>query len=381
MKQQIQARDRQRLVVVAVEHASKSVSLHLSFALLAGAALLAPALHAQNASKTSPCASLPHSDHPKVTLSNGKMEAVIFLPDKDDGYYRATRFDWSGVVACVAVNGHKFFGEWTPYDPLKNDSITGPVEEFRTDNGVMGHYPPTSQLTTIRTQAIGYDEAKPGEAFLKPGVGMLRKINDRPYSSGALYPIVNGGTWTTKVKKDSIIFQQVLESSGGYAYVYTKTLSLDPDGAGMTLQHTLKNTGTKMIDTKVYDHDFFIFDDQPAGPGMVIRFKFHPQSVDPMTDMVKIDGNEIQFQRGVKPHEFINAYIVGYSTKVSDYDILVENTSRHIGVEQTSDTPISRILFWTNGTPVCPEVYVHVPAGPGRASQWKIHYRFFASSQ
>ena len=98
-----------------------------------------------------------------MTLRRGKMEAVIFLPDKDNGYYRATRFDWSGVVACVAVNGHKFFGEWfAKYDPLKNDSITGPVEEFRTDNGVMGHYPPSSPLTTIHTEAIGYDEAKAG---------------------------------------------------------------------------------------------------------------------------------------------------------------------------------------------------------------------------
>ncbi len=349
----------------------------LILALIASALLPAEALHAQNALETSPCASLPHADHPKVTLSNGKMEAVVFLPDKDVGYYRATRFDWSGVIACVAVNGHKFFGEWTPYDPFKNDSITGPVEEFRTDNGVMGHYPPSSPLTTIRTQAIGYDEAKPGEAFLKPGVGMLRKVDDRPYSSGALYPIVNVGTWTTKVKKDSILFRQVLNSSEGYSYVYTKTLLLDPDGAGMTLQHTLKNTGSKMIDTKVYDHDFFIFDDKPAGPGTVIRFKFHSQSVDPMTDMVKIDGNEIQFQRSAKPHEFINAYIMGYSRKVSDYDILVEDKSRQIGVEQTSDTPISRILFWTNGSPVCPEVYVHVPAAPGHASHWKIHYRFF----
>ena len=356
-------------------------SKYLPLALITSALLLAKPMHAQHASGASPCADLPHSDHPKATLSNGKIEAVIFLPNKDNGYYRATRFDWSGIVACVAVNGHKFFGEWTPYDPSKDDSITGPVEEFRTDNGVMGHYPPNRQLTTMKTQAIGYDEAKPGEAFLKPGVGMLRKTNDRPYSSGALYPIADGGIWTTKVKKNSIIFQQVLNSSEGYSYVYTKTLSLDPNGAGMTLQHSFENTGTKMIDTKVYDHDFFIFDDKPAGQGMVIRFKFHPQSVDPMTDMVKIDRNEIQFQRSAKPHESINAYIVGYSRKTSDYDITVEDKTRQIGVEQTSDTPISRILFWTNGTPVCPEVYVHVPAPPGRTSHWKIHYRFFTPAK
>ena len=46
-----------------------------------------------------------------------------------------------------------------------------------------------------------------------------------------------------------------------------KRLSLDANGMGMTLSHTLKNTGTKMIDTKVYDHDFFVFDDKPAGTG------------------------------------------------------------------------------------------------------------------
>ena len=364
---------------------SRVVRTGFLFTIALAAILLAPeipTLLAQDVAPASPCANLPNSDHPKVTLRSGKMEAVIFLPDKDNGYYRATRFDWSGVVACVAVNGHKFFGEWfEKYDPLKNDSITGPVEEFRTDNGVMGHYPASSPLTTIHTEAIGYDEAKPGETFLKPGVGMLRKVNDRPYGSGTLYPIVDGGIWTTKTTKNSITFQQVLNGSNGYAYVYIKTLSLDANGMGMTLSHTLKNTGTKMIDTKVYDHDFFVFDDKPVGPGMVIRFKFPPRSVDPMTDMVKIDGDEIQFQRGAKPRENINAYITGYSEKVSDYDITVEDKNRKIGVEQTSDAPISRILFWTNGTPVCPEVYLHVPAAPGKTSHWKIHYRFFAPAQ
>ena len=336
-------------------------------------------LVAQDVMPGSACANLLHMDHPHVTIRSGKTEAVLFLPDAKNGYYRATRFDWSGIVACVSYNGHKFFGEWTSYDPMKNDAITGPVEEFRTDNGVMGHYPPSSPLTTIHTEAIGYDDAKVGEDFLKPGIGMLRKTSDKPYGSGSLSPIDEGAdTWTWKVTKDSVAFTQTIKGSRGYAHVYTKVVTLSDDG--LTLAHTLKNTGTKMIDTKVYDHDFFIFDDQPAGPGMVMRFKFPPRSVDPMTDMVKIVRDEIQFQRHAKPGESINAYIVGNSDKVSDYDIMVEDTSRHIGVEQTGDQPISRILFWTNGTPVCPEVYVHVPAAPGKTAHWKIHYRFFAPS-
>jgi len=86
------------------------------------------------AETVSDCAEVPHGDHPKALLTNGKLDALVFLPDARNGYYRSTRFDWSGVVGCVSLNGHKFFGEWfTQYDPLKNDSITGPVEEFRID--------------------------------------------------------------------------------------------------------------------------------------------------------------------------------------------------------------------------------------------------------
>ena len=344
--------------------------------LVAGAACVA-----QGQGSASPCADIPNSDHPKATLSNGKLEAVVFLPDPQNGYYRSTRFDWSGVVGCVSLNGHKFFGEWfAKYDPLKNDSIVGPVEEFRTDNGTMGHYPATSPLLTMRTEAIGYNQAKPGEPFLKPGVGVLRKIDDKPYAFGTLYPIIDMGTWTTKVTKTSVTFQQVLDGPDGYAYVYTKTLSLDANGTGMTLEHILKNTGSKTIDTKVYDHDFFMFDGQPAGPGTVVRFKFAPKPVDPLGDTVKVEGKEISFLKPVEARAAISGYLTGFSSSAADYDFTVEDTNRKIGIEQTSDTPLSRILFWSNGSVVCPEAYIHVPAEPGKTSHWKIHYRFFAPS-
>src|SRR5882757_10516068 len=134
------------------------------------------------AETVSDCAEVPHGDHPKALLTNGKLDALVFLPDAGKGYYRSTRFDWSGVVGCVSLNGHKFFGEWfAQYDPLKNDSITGPVEEFRTDDGPMGQNPQRPGEFSVRPGAIGYKEARPGETFLKPGVGVLRKVDDSPY--------------------------------------------------------------------------------------------------------------------------------------------------------------------------------------------------------
>ena len=98
----------------------------------------------------SPCSSLPHADHPKALLSTGSLDVVVFLPDAASGYYRAARFDWAGVIGCVSYKGHTFFGEWfSHYDPTLNDSITGPVEEFRASQS-----------------EIGYDQAAPGGSFL-----------------------------------------------------------------------------------------------------------------------------------------------------------------------------------------------------------------------
>ena len=37
--------------------------------------------------------------YPSVELSNGLLDALIFIPDKDNGYYRSVRFDWSGLMA------------------------------------------------------------------------------------------------------------------------------------------------------------------------------------------------------------------------------------------------------------------------------------------
>ena len=93
---------------------------------------------------------------PAVRITNGLVTAVLYLPDAEHGYYRATRFDWSGVIADLQAGGHSYFGRWNPkYDPKLHDAISGPVQEYVTGQG--------------------FDAAKPGETFVKIGVGVLRK--------------------------------------------------------------------------------------------------------------------------------------------------------------------------------------------------------------
>jgi len=327
------------------------------------------------------CADVPHGDHPKTLLSNGKLHALVFLPDAEHGYYRSARFDWAGVVGCVSLNGHKFFGEWfSQYDPLKNDSIVGPVEEFRSDDGSLGYNGPRPGELYVKPGAIGYNEAKPGEPFVKLGVGVLRKVDNASYSFGFPYPIVDTGKWTVHVTGRSVSFRQQLKGPQGIAYIYEKTLTLDKNGSVMTLEHRFKNIGQKTIDTQVYDHDFFMLDGRPAGPGMAVHFAFEPKAPDPLGPAVKIEGKDLMFVNELAPRKGVAGYLTGYSDKVADYDFTVEDTNTKVGVEQSSDTPLSRFYFWSTQRTICPEAYIHLNVLPGKTSSWKIRYRFFAPS-
>src|ERR1700739_467707 len=106
---------------------------------------------------------------PEAEISNNPLHAKLYLPDAQNGYYRGTRFDWSGVIASLEYSVHNYYGPWfNKTDPNVIDfifkgpdiiagpcsAITGPVEEFSTDE-----------------KALGYDEARPGGAFIKIGYG------------------------------------------------------------------------------------------------------------------------------------------------------------------------------------------------------------------
>ena len=86
-------------------------------------------------------------DIPQARLANGPLQVTVYLPNAQRGYYRGTRFDWSGVIQNLEYKGHRFYGPWyTKTDPHVRDfiydgnditagpcsAIMGPVEEFTT---------------------------------------------------------------------------------------------------------------------------------------------------------------------------------------------------------------------------------------------------------
>jgi hypothetical protein len=299
---------------------------------------------------------------PQAEISSARIHATFYLPDAQSGYYRGTRFDRSGVIRALEWNGHTYFGQWFErYDPTLHDAITGPVEEFLT-NGA----------------GLGYDEAKPGESFVRIGVGALRKPAESAYRRFGTYEMVDPGTWAVNKGADWIEFVHEMKDTAGYAYVYRKRLRLVKDS--LVLEHRLKNTGRKAITTSVYNHDFFMLDNQPTGPNFVVRFPFAPRATSDLQGLAEIRGKDFFYLKEFERRQTVQTEIEGFGTTPRDFDFRVENRKTGAGVRQTGDRPISKIVFWSAGITVCPEAYVDLRVEPGTESSWRITYEFYQAA-
>ena len=302
------------------------------------------------------------ADPPQAEISNGAIRAKLYLPDAANGYYRATRFDWSGVIASLEFQGHSFFGVWFPrYDPKLNDSITGPVEEYRTGDS-----------------ALGYADAKTGETFVRIGVGLLKKPEEPRFQQYKTYDIVDNGKWTVKTAPDSVEFtQELADPVSGYAYLYRKTVRLAKDAPRMTIEHSLKNTGRKTIETNVYNHEFFMLDSQPSGPDFSVRFPFEVKAVADLRGLAEVRGQELHYLQELTPRGTVHTELTGFGPSARDFDFRVENRKTGAGVHVTGDHPLSKIDFWSIRTTLCPEAYIEMKIEPGQESDWRLVYDFY----
>ena len=314
------------------------------------------------------------AEPPRARISNGVIRADLYLPDARNGYYRGTRFDWSGVMSSLEYKGHNYFGEWFDrFDPKvvdvdfsngiaagANSAATGPVEEFSTGG-----------------KALGYDEAKAGGTFIKIGVGVLRKPEEKNYDHFTHYEIVDPGKWTVRKSADRVEFIQTLTDKAGYGYVYRKVVRLEKGKPRMALEHNLKNTGNRTIETSVYDHNFLTIDKQTTGPDFVVSFPFELRSARPMGELAEVRGKDLIYKRPLAKDDRAFTTLQGYGSDAKDFDIQVENRKTGAGVRITADRPISRLVYWSIKSVISPEAYMQLSIPPGQSAEWRLTYDFY----
>lgn len=319
------------------------------------------------------CAATMWAEPPQTTIQNKALKLKIYLPDAKNGFYTGTRFDWSGVIADLEFGGHHLYRPWfSSVDPSvrdfifkdgqviagPNSAMEGPVEEFQTPQG--------------------YDTAKPGDTFLKIGVGVLKRTDDTPYQFGKHFDIVDGGTWTHTQTPTSITFQQTLGGADSqYGYVYTKTIRLVGQTGSFVMEHHLKNTGKVALSTKLYDHNFLTIDSVTVGTGYSVSTPYEIKPTRPADPKyVTIEGNTAKYISDVQEPDRVAFGLQGFSADPSQYNFVVANQPAGIQVRIQGDKPLVNASVWSIHPVLAVEPFIQIDVAPGQEFSWSYTYTY-----
>ncbi len=271
--------------------------------------------------------------------------------------YRGPRFDWTGGITQVTLDGRHTYCTPATIDPNNTDlsivNIAGLANEF-------GIFCP-----------VGYDDAAPGECFPKLGVGLLEKPDDQPYSFARPYRIHPFPMDVQQHGDDAFTMLVHPSPCRGYACRYTKTIRLE--GTRLEIHYLLENVGERAILTHEYNHNFLACDGAFFGPDYRMTLPF-PITCDPVPEELAIEGSEIRWRK--TPEGAYYCRPTGF-TAATPAAWRLTNEATGAGIAFAGSFPIDLIALWGVAHTACPEVFFAVDVQPGASQDWTRCYEFF----
>jgi hypothetical protein len=282
------------------------------------------------------------------------------------------------VISSLTFAGHDYYGPWfTKRDPKVRDFVfDGPDIIAGACSSNMG---PAEEFLSDGESALGFNQATPGQSFVKIGVGVLKRPDDQKYSSFRQYEIVDSGQWNVNTTRTSVQFSQRLrDPRTGFAYLYTKTIRLAAKKAVLIIDHTLKNEGNVAIDTSVYDHNFLVLDRQPIGPDFSVTVPFDIHAEMPVNaNLGNVERKRISYRKPLEGHDVFTVRMGGLSGTANDYDIRIENRQLGAGMRITGDRAPEKEELWSIRSTLAIEPFLHLTVAPGEKTSWSYTYLYY----
>jgi len=280
-----------------------------------------------------------------VIVSSDRLTLEIAEPG---AVYRGSRFDWTGTVTQVTLDGrHTFCGA----EPPSGTGGLGLHNEF----GLLA--------------AIGYDEAAAGEQFPKLGAGLLTRPDDGPYQFARPHEIE---PFTVSVLQTERAAEFIVEprECRGYAARLVKRLSAD--GNTLRIGYRLDNVGVKPLETSEYVHNFLCLGGQPVGPSY--RLSVPTANLDWLMPPLRADGTQVTWTR--TPGEAFYGRTSALAGAASCWEL----SCGGLTVRECTDRSWDSFALWGAATVVSPEAFVAVRVPPGGRMTWERVYTFTTAS-
>lgn len=228
------------------------------------------------------------------------------------------------------------------------------------------------------------ENAKRDEWFFKPGVGLLKQLEDyQPYDIFKTYETRPFPVTMEKTDHEVISYQNGIPCNG-YCLDIKKTFHLED--TSLILDIYVQNTGTKVCNLKEYQHNFVSLQNLPIENGYILEVPCD-KNLKEIENKTLRQGDEITLPSAVSVHEdkvywinnMENRILYHISEKIQE-DELYRWSLRHTNTplsitEQTSFRP-SQIVIWAVEHCICAEFYHTVQIVPGETTHWRRTWHF-----
>lgn len=301
-------------------------------------------------------------ENPSVVLRSDRLVVEIAQPGS---VYSGTRFDWTAFITQVTLDGTHTFCVPESLKPGQGTGGIGLCGEFGIE------------------EPIGYDDAQPGDAFPKLGIGLLARPDEQPYNFFRPYEIVAPFPIHVTSNATQATFTVEPLDCRGYAVRLTKTVTVE--GAGLTIAYALENVAEKPVVTTEYVHNFMGIDGHAIGPDYRLRMPYtiglaaqegpFAERLKHMMAILDVQGGDIRC-KATPEHPFYCRPLGFAKTDAAQWELLHEPTG--VGMREYDDFAPARVAVWGEAHVISAEVFVPVNVQPGEKQRWTRRYEFFA---
>ncbi len=316
------------------------------------------------------------SETNSIHLNSRRLSVEVARPGT---VYQGTRFDWTGFVTQVVLDGKHTFCVPESLTPGQGTGGIGICNEFGIDIGT------------------GYDEVGAGGLFPKFGVGLLKRGPEPKYSFWHSQPVGQAFPIDISSTETSVTFRLQPVECRGYAARQTKTLTVMENQ--LEVAYRMENTGNKPIRTNEYVHNFIGIDGLLLGPEYQVIFPYpvvFEKANAPVVGLMKLlpgflraridrayaeksiepleaQGDHIQIKH--MPQRSFYCRMQGFQRSDQPQWELRHLTSG-VSMREYDDFAPCRVAMWGEAHVISVEVFVAIDLQPGESMSWKRRFEF-----
>ncbi len=264
-------------------------------------------------------------------------------------YYNRTRFDWTGFITQVTLDGATTFCVPEAIDGTGTGGC-GLCNEF----GIM--------------EPIGFDDCPAGEWFPKIGVGILKRPDNDQYSFARPYECQAAPMRWSKIGESAVEVVCDPIPARGYAARLTKRIEVECNR--LTISYTLENVGEKALKTREYIHNFLMVNEGEArdfelrAPFDITAWKW--------PDHIEAKGDTAHWLR--PPENAMYVAMEPLAAGMRRFTLTHVPTGASVTEEDDSDW--SKLTVWGTHRVISGEAFIDIDVAPGSTQRWTRTYTF-----